>query len=292
MAFFMGCFNYLGYFHKSQVKAKGFQPRTDQDDYSAGEHHQGELHGLSHSHVFPKPGAVPHWDYAPDSEHGPYNWGSLCKEYSIARAGLQQSPIDLFSHDLVKADRTLHPLKFDYKPVRGWIENNGHSVQLNMRPGTLTVEGVTYCMSQLHFHSPSEHTLNGKSYPLEMHLVHQSTDGELAVIGMLFENGSENEFLQQFWDALPHKVGQKQKLSSAVDLNSLCMENVHYMRYTGSLTTPPCSENVIWTMLGHVHEVSPQQVAQFRDAMGFKIQTHGNARPLQPLGQRVVQTYK
>jgi len=269
-------------------------PKRHKDDYpEAGDHHHGEVHGLRMSINSGNKKHDPHWGYIPDTPNGPTRWGCLCKAYSAAAEGKEQSPIDLFDPVCLKADHTLHNLQLKYTPCAGMLENNGHSCQLNFKnAGSAVIEGNTYELKQVHFHAPSEHTVNGKLFPMEMHMVHADGDGNLAVIGLLFEFGNANPFLQTFWDELTDEVGKKKELTGPFDMNMLGLEKANYYRYQGSLTTPPCTEKVNWTMMHHAFQASPAQVQKFREVMDFKYQRRGNNRPIQPLNDRVLQTYK
>lgn len=277
-------------------KAFHHVPKRSKKDYpGAHDHHHGELHGMSmkinsFEHAKNK---VLHWGYVPDMPNGPTHWGCLCKEYALADTGKEQSPIDLFDHVSVNKDETLSKLELKYNPCAGMLENNGHACQLNfIDAGSACIEGCTYQLKQIHFHTPSEHTVNGKLFPMEMHMVHADVDGKLAVIGLLFEYGGENKFLQTFWDDLSTEVGMKKELNGPFDLNALGLDTSHYFRYQGSLTTPPCSESVNWTVMRHAFEASPEQILKFREVMDFKNQRRGNNRPVQPLNARVLQTFK
>jgi len=183
-------------------------------------------------------------------------------------------------------------LQLKYTPSAGMLENNGHSCQLNFKDaGNAVIEGNTYELKQIHFHAPSEHTVNGMLFPLEMHMVHADADGKLAVIGLLFEHGNANPFLQTFWDELTEEVGEKKELKGPFDMNMVDLTSSNYFRYQGSLTTPPCTEGVNWTVMRDAFQVSPAQVDKFRQVMNFKFQRRGNNRPVQPLNDRVLQTY-
>mmetsp|Transcript_57968 Transcript_57968/g.102945 ORF Transcript_57968/g.102945 Transcript_57968/m.102945 type:complete len:131 (-) Transcript_57968:82-474(-) len=122
-------------------------------------------------------------------------------------------------------------------------------------------------------------------------MVHADADGKLAVIGLLFEHGNANPFLQTFWDELTEEVGEKKELKGPFDMNMVDLTSSNYFRYQGSLTTPPCTEGVNWTVMRDAFQVSPAQVDKFRQVMNFKFQRRGNNRPVQPLNDRVLQTY-
>jgi carbonic anhydrase len=166
------------------------------------------------------------------------------------------------------------------------IVNNGHSIQANVATGgTLKTPTGDYMLKQFHFHSPSEHTYNGKHAAMEMHMVHADADGNLAVVGVMIEEGAENKFFARIWPNIPAAKGGKTPVTGMgfgpADL--LPTSRATY-RYSGSLTTPPCSENVDWTMMQTPVTASAAQIAAFRNVM------YHNNRPTQPLNGRAIKT--
>lgn len=136
---------------------------------------------------------------------------------------------------------------------------------------------------QFHFHAPSEHTIDGKTYPIEAHLVHKGQDGKLAVIRVFMKSGRENRFIQALWSNLPASEGENQVRGISINASALPPANKSYYNYPGSLTTPPCSEGVNWIVLKTPIEVSPEQIEAFKSIY------NGNARPVQPLNSREIQ---
>jgi len=228
-------------------------------------------------------GALPaahaqHWGYK--GEAGPENWSKLDQKYAMCGMGRNQSPIDLAG--FVEAD--LKPLKLSYKPGAADIVNNGHTVQIGYAPGsTVTVDGHTFELKQFHFHAPSENRISGKSFPLEGHLVHEDKDGNLAVVAVMYREGTANALLTKLWSAIPAKEGEKAALPAGLDVGQLLPANRDYFRFNGSLTTPPCSEGVWWLVMKAQATVSKAQVEQFSKALGF-----ANNRPIQPVNARPV----
>ncbi|UCG96190.1 MAG: carbonic anhydrase family protein [Burkholderiales bacterium] len=228
-------------------------------------------------------GALPaahaqHWGYK--GEAGPENWSKLDQKYAMCGMGRNQSPIDLAG--FVEAD--LKPLKLSYKPGAADIVNNGHTVQIGYAPGsTVTVDGHTFELKQFHFHAPSENHISGKSFPLEGHLVHEDKDGNLAVVAVMYREGTANALLTKLWSAIPAKEGEKAALPAGLDVGQLLPANRDYFRFNGSLTTPPCSEGVWWLVMKAQATVSKAQVEQFSKALGF-----ANNRPIQPVNARPV----
>lgn len=222
------------------------------------------------------------WGY--EGAQGPEHWGELDAAYQVCGQGKNQAPVDIVKSKVV--DAKLTPIKLDYSmlvPER--IRNNGHTIQVDMRSGgTLTVDGMEFELKQFHFHTASEHTIDGLSYPLEAHFVHQNEAGELAVLAMLFAPGMPDRTLQVLWDNMPREKGAEVSLGN-YSLQSIESESdiVDYYRYNGSLTTPPCSEGVRWIVMKRPGTVSREQLAAFEAAL-----TEPNNRPVQPLNARLI----
>jgi len=209
----------------------------------------------------------------------PEQWSTLNQKYSACN-GLNQSPINI--ERTVKAE--LEPLKFSYNTMIHIIENKGHTVQVDFaQGGELQLDGETFVLKQFHLHSPSENLIKGKSYPLEIHFVHANTQGELAVVAMMFAQGTENPMLKRMWNRLPKKQSEKVVLKTPQPVNEMLPKNLDYYRFSGSLTTPPCSEGVRWLILKEIQQASATQISEFSKLMG-----HPNNRPVQSLNGRVV----
>ncbi len=218
-----------------------------------------------------------HWSY--EGEGSPANWGKLKPEYKLCATGQRQSPIDI--RDGIGVD--LEPIQFNYLPTHFNIVDNGHSVQVNVGKGsTMTIMGRTYEFVQFHFHRPSEERVNGKSFDMVIHLVHRDSEGNLAVIAVLLEQGSENPLIQTLWNNLPLEEDLYVTPSVAIDLNNLLPENRQYYTYMGSLTTPPCTEDVLWMVFKQPLKISPEQIAIFARLYPY------NARPVQPTNDRLI----
>ena len=216
-----------------------------------------------------------HWGYS--GETGPAHWGDLKPAFNACKNGKQQSPINI-SH-AEKAN--LPAIDFSYQGVPLDVVNNGHTIQVNYAAGSrITVAGKKYKLLQFHFHSPSEHEINGKPADMVAHLVHQAEDGQLGVIGVLMKKGSRNPLIEQIWKHMPHHEGEHSKAAIKVNVENLLPANRAYYQYSGSLTTPPCSEGVNWMVLKDPVEVSAKQVAAFTDIF------HKSTRPVQALNGR------
>ncbi len=221
--------------------------------------------------------ATTHWEYS--GEAGTAKWASLTPEYGQC-AGSNQSPVNLTG--MVEAK--LAPLQFHYQTGGKTLVNNGHTIQVNYAPGsTLELDGMRFELKQFHFHAPSENLIEGKSYPLEGHLVHANDRGELAVVAVMFEPGRANAALSLAWQVLPAKAGESHGLKEPVSAEQLLPAKRDYYRFSGSLTTPPCSEGVRWLVMKEPVQVSQAQIDAFKAVMH-----HPNNRPVQPLNGRLV----
>lgn len=222
----------------------------------------------------------PHWSYS--GEGGPAHWAALDPKNAVCGNGRSQSPIDIRTKDVRPA--SLPKLLFDYQATPLHIINNGHSVQVNVDPGSsLKVGNRTYQLVQLHFHHPSEERINGKSSEMVAHLVHRDSTGALAVVAVLLEEGQASTTVQTLWSHLPKQKGHEADFRS-VHINPLGLlpTNRSYLSYSGSLTTPPCSEGVQWFVLRSPSTLSRQQINAFAKLYP------NNARPLQKLNGRQI----
>ena len=216
-----------------------------------------------------------HWSYS--GEAGPANWGKLDPEYALCATGTKQSPIDIVS----PTQQDLPDIIFEYKPSAVTVVNNGHTVQVNYQAGSsITIDGTVYKLAQFHFHAPSEHTIKGKHAAAEMHLVHKSDAGGLAVVGAMIVEGSENPAFAPVWTSLPATSGGE--ASASVDVSALLPSDRRTIRYDGSLTTPPGTEGVRWNLLVEPVALSKAQLDAFTKLY------LGNNRPVQSLNGRTV----
>ena len=232
---------------------------------------------LSSSAVFAADAAE--WSY--QGATAPEHWAELSPAYAACKAQ-NQTPIDI--RNTTKA--ALSPLYMAYSSDAQKITNTGHTIQISYAEGsTIEVDGEKFMLKQMHFHTPSENHINGKSYPMELHLVHANADGALAVVGVMFTEGKDNFELSKLWRTMPKKAGESVNLSSdnSVLAYSFLPKKQDYYRFSGSLTTPPCSEGVRWLVMKNPIEASAAQIKAFSDTMG----SHTN-RPIQALNGRVV----
>lgn len=220
----------------------------------------------------------PHWSY--EGKEGPESWGKLTPDFATCDVGRNQSPINI--------EETIHAALKPFKNIQKFpakdIFNNGHTVQINFKEGNMLVlDSAPYQMKQAHFHAPSENTIHGKSFPLEAHFVHADAKGNFTVIGVMFTEGKANPGLAKLWEQIPNEVGEPVALKNRVLPSELIPENRSYYRFSGSLTTPPCSEGVRWLMMKTPLTASKEQIEAFKHAVH-----HDNNRPVQPLNGRVV----
>jgi len=218
------------------------------------------------------------WGY--EDENGPAAWGRLNPEYAVCALGECQSPIDVVDPTPARLPR----IEFNYRAVALRVLNNGHTVEVpSGGESWITVEGTRYVLQQFHFHTPGEHTLGGRPFDMEIHLVHKSDDGTLAVLGVLVERGREHPGLGLLADRLPAAPGEVHRTEdlkfNAIVLLPAVRQTV---RYEGSLTTPPCSEGVQWFLFNTPIEASETQLAAFHAVLG------NNSRPVQPTNGREV----
>jgi carbonic anhydrase len=235
----------------------------------------------------PSPARPVHWSYT--NEGGPTGWAKLSPVYAACGSGSSQSPVDI----LPNPGKGSPGWKIEYKTTSLQIAhnehveeliNNGHTIQVTPEEGSaITYAGKVYHLKQFHFHTPSEHTINGKHSPMEIHLVHQADDQSLAVIGVLVQEGRHNSNFDQLIKYLPNAVGEK-KTHDSVNINIAVHvpKDLYAYHYIGSLTTPPCSENVHWLVLKSPISLSKEQVAAFSSRL------KNNNRPTQPLNKRTL----
>ena len=218
---------------------------------------------------------VAHWEY--EGEMGPENWG---KEFPTCGKGKSQSPLNI-KGPFEKVRFNIVP---DYKPGPLKILNNGHTIQVNVTPGSkIRIDGKAYDLLQFHFHRPSEEHINGKPSAMVIHYVHKNDSGELAVLGVLLQEGNENPGIKTLWSHAPSKEGPEVAPDNvAFNPANLLPREMEFYHYDGSLTTPPCTEKVKFYILKTQVNIGKEQITQFP----FKM----NARPVQPLNERKIFT--
>lgn len=234
----------------------------------------------------PSPGAShrPHlqlWEY--EGENGPVKWAELDPKFRTCGSGKRQSPINIDTRSTEKA--ALKPIQFNYKAGPAELVNNGHTVQVNLPDaGSARFDNLEHKLVQFHFHTPSEEKIDGMAQHLVAHLVHRAGDTRFAVVAVMFKLGKENAALKPVFDNLPKREGLQASVATLNPADFLPSDPT-YFSYVGSLTTPPCTEEVRWYVMKTPMEVSYRQFAAFKSL--YKM----NARPVQPLNGRRVQVY-
>ncbi len=219
-----------------------------------------------------------HWGYG--VENGPVHWAELNPAYHMCGEGKNQSPVDISD---TRAIEKKH-IGFRYFMGGKTIVFNGHAVQVDYQPGSfITIDGHTFELKQFHLHTPSEHTVDGKSFPMEIHFVHQDKAGNLAVLSTLVKEGEANPELERLLSAFPLEKGKKKPLARLANASALMPTDVDYYRYNGSLTTPPCSEGVLWAVFKKQITASKAQIERFKAVL-----EGANNRPVQPINARLI----
>lgn len=227
---------------------------------------------------------APHWGY--EGETGPSAWGGLDPAWSLCASGRNQSPIDITG--TIEAE--LAPLELYPEFTARMLINTGETQQaVSDQEDVLYLDGAAYPLVQMHFHAPSENRIEGRQFPLEAHLVHASSAGDLAVVAVLFETGAANQGLVDLGDQAdgrsvwPERPGMQSKIDVTFPTADLLPANRDYYLFSGSLTTPPCTEGVRWLVLKTPATASSAQISAVAAAIGVS-----NNRPVQPLNARVI----
>lgn len=221
-----------------------------------------------------------HWSY--EGENGPQAWGKLKSEFSVCATGKRQSPINIEESSTLQGPA--EPLQFSYQTSGASVVNNGHTIQVDLvGENSLTVRNSTYKLLQFHFHTPSEERINHQSFAMVAHLVHKNAEGQLAVVAVLLDPGVANALINKVWTHMPLDSNDRVRLPGGIiDMNELLPKDQRYYQFMGSLTTPPCTEGVLWLVLKQAATLSAAQIKMFSQLFP------NNARPLQPLNGRVV----
>jgi carbonic anhydrase len=219
----------------------------------------------------------PRWDYSGDG--GPERWSTLQPENAICASGLRQSPIDI--RDGIKVQ--LDPVQFDYQPSGFRVVDTGYTVQVNVAAGnTIQIMGRRYELVGFNFRRPSEERVNGRGFDMGVHMVHKDMDGRLAVVAVMLTRGAAQPVIQSVWNNLPLERNREVEAASLIDPYKLLPDDPRYITYMGSLTTPPCTEGVLWIVMKTPVQVSAEQIAIFSRLYPM------NARPVQPDNGRLI----
>lgn len=218
------------------------------------------------------------WSYS--GLNGPAYWGELNSEYSTCSSGKYQSPINLSRF----IDAELPKITFKYLATGNQIENNGHIIEINYKPGSsVKIENHIYELKQTQFHTPGETNINGKPYPMEVHHIHADKNGKLLIIALMFEQGDKNKALHHSWMKTLSKKHTKHLLYKNINPVFLLPDSKDYYQFEGSLTMPPCTEGVLWFVMKESLSASKEQIKELRNT----IHTNNN-RPLQAINSRSI----
>lgn len=251
-------------------------------------------------HSFPLFAAGEGGEFDYDGPRGPDHWGELQPEWATCGSGREQSPINIVTSE-VHANGALGSLSTDYSSANALLKNRDHDVAIEWPEGggTLEINGRKYILTECHWHLTTEHAVNGQRYALELHLVHKTMDDMIAVIGVLYEIGIYSDpFIRQFEDAMWSltrvQAPSEKGLGYVNPAGALMGLSEEYYRYMGSLTTPPCTEGVIWSVAKQVRTVSSKQLHLFCALAARRpspmLNTY-NSRPIQPRNGRIVEVY-
>lgn len=220
------------------------------------------------------------WSYQGGT--GPEHWGSLDTEYTTCANGESQSPVDIQKSEINQGNTDI---KMNYEPSDFTVKNDGHTVLAEPEKpnNTLTFDGEEYTLSQFHFHAPSEHQINGEHEDMELHLVHESPEGELVVTAFMLQESSGTSFPSSFWDKMPSSEAEAPaSTDKLINLEELLPLSSSTFQYNGSLTTPPCTEDVRWVVYEQPVSLTNSQLENFQQIF------EDNHRPVQPLNGREV----
>ncbi len=221
-----------------------------------------------------------HWTY--EGETGPQAWGKLKPDFNLCAIGKRQSPINIEDGNTLQGPA--EPVQFAYQPSNGTVVNNGHTIQVDVQgDNSITVRGSNYRLLQFHFHTPSEEQLNFKRFPMVAHLVHKNNEGQLAVVAVLLDEGASNPMIDKVWTYMPLDTGDRVRMPQGLlNVSELLPTDQRYYQFMGSLTTPPCSEGVLWMVMKQPVTISKAQYKLFTQLYP------NNARPVQPVNGRPV----
>lgn len=258
-------------------------PRTSRDDIRARAAtltgHETTA-GNTPEHASDSHNGAAQWAY--EGENGPQAWGKLKPEFKVCATGKRQSPIHI--EESMTLQGPAEPLQFNYMPSSGSVVNNGRTIQVDMTgDNTLTVRGSVYKLVQFHFHTPSEEQVNFRHAAMVAHLEHRNKEGQLAVVAVLLDPGVANSLIDKVWTYMPLDLSDRVRMPAGlIDMNELLPKDQRYYQFIGSMTTPPCTEGVLWMVLKSPTQLSPAQIRLFQQLFPH------NARPLQPANGRPV----
>lgn len=223
-----------------------------------------------------------HSDWSYSGSNGPEFWGDI-QDASACKMGQEQSPINITA---VTPSTTAAPIINYSQSANLKVNDDDHTIAYTptTQNNTITLNNERYVLKQLHYHVPSEHQLGGKNYPGEMHFVHANSTGNIAIVGVMLQNGEANDVLRILLNGTQLTVENEVEFTAnKVDLSALIPTMPTFYHYSGSLTTPPCSEKVQWYIVKQPLALASDQLAIMTDLY------EGNNRPVQSQGRRLVQ---
>lgn len=228
--------------------------------------------------LVPAPVAASEWSY--QGETGPERWGRIRPEWAVCAGGMRQSPIELTGGIAVD----LEPVVFDYRPTRFLISDVGHTLEVHVGEGLgVHIRGQRYELVHFQFHRPAQERIGGRSHDMSVHLHHRDAEGRMAIVAIQLEAGDQPQpLIQTLWNSLPLDRGDHYIPTAMIDPSALVPVNPAHYLYMGSLTTPPCTEGVIWVVMKDAITVSRGQMRIFE-----RLYPH-NSRPVQALNDRLV----
>ncbi|HNV60927.1 MAG TPA: carbonic anhydrase family protein [Rhodoferax sp.] len=243
-------------------------------------HATGKAPAAAHAAPGGAHGGEAHWAY--EGETGPQSWGNLKPEFNVCAIGKRQSPINIEQGSTLQGPA--EPVEFAYAPSNASVVNNGHTIQVDVQgDNSITARGSNYRLLQFHFHTPSEEQINYKRFPMVAHLVHKNNEGQLAVVAVLLQEGESNALIDKVWTYMPLDSGDRVRMPQGLlDVNELLPKDQRYYQFMGSLTTPPCTEGVLWMILKQPVTLSKAQYKLFTQLYP------NNARPVQAVNGRPV----
>ncbi|STQ91246.1 carbonic anhydrase [Iodobacter fluviatilis] len=267
---------------KYGIPSPGASHRSNSNSHAAKKHSAPSAHApaAAHGGRHGAPHAGGHWGYE-DGSTGPNSWGSMSPSFALCAEGKEQSPINITTSYAQEMEK----IKFNYGMTRIIAVNNGHTIQLNIDPGSyIEALGSKYQLLQFHFHTPSEEAIGGIRYPMVAHLVHKSEEGKLAVVAALIQQGAQdNPLIEALWDKMPDEHNESRTFDKLTySPAALLPLDQSFYTFMGSLTTPPCSEGVRWLVMKNPLSISAKQIARFRKLFPM------NARPIQSINARNV----
>ncbi|EAA9690276.1 carbonic anhydrase family protein [Salmonella enterica] len=175
---------------------------------------------------------------------------------------INQPPGDIRSTSEVHVS----PLEVQYIDSPSELVNNGQPLQASMKSfaaNTIRLDDQRYTLEEFHFHVPAENTIDGKRYAMELHLMHRNSNGDLAVVAVIFTEGTANKTLERLWQSIPTLLEKRATLFAPVDINQLLPADKTYWRFNGSQPSPFCLENAAWVVLQHPLTLSSAQLEKF-----------------------------